>query len=75
LITDASSGIGKEFAFQGLRIKSEVPSMPALLNAVKSTFEAIGQANLRIATKTVPLSEVENHWNAPGKPRLVFTLG
>jgi NADPH:quinone reductase-like Zn-dependent oxidoreductase len=48
--------------------------MPALLNAVKSTFEAFGPANLRIATKTVPLSEVESHWNAPGKPRLVFTL-
>jgi NADPH:quinone reductase-like Zn-dependent oxidoreductase len=49
--------------------------MPALLNAVKSTFEAVGPANLQIATKTVPLSEVESHWNAPGKPRLVFTLG
>ncbi|MFY9940385.1 MAG: zinc-binding alcohol dehydrogenase family protein [Silvibacterium sp.] len=49
--------------------------MPALLNAVKSTFEVVGPANLRIATKTVPLSEVESHWNAPGKPRLVFTLG
>src|ERR1700678_4648014 len=49
--------------------------MPALLNAVKSAFEAVGPANLRIATKTVPLSEVESHWNAPGKPRVVFTLG
>ena len=49
--------------------------MPALLNAVKSTFEAVRPANLRIATKTVPLSEVESYWSAPGKPRLVFTLG
>jgi NADPH:quinone reductase-like Zn-dependent oxidoreductase len=49
--------------------------MPALLNAVKCTFEAVGPANLQIATKTVPLSEVESHWDAPGKPRLVFTLG
>ncbi len=49
--------------------------LPALLNAVKSTFDAVGPAKLRIATKVVPLSEVEIHWNAPGKPRLVFTLG
>jgi NADPH:quinone reductase-like Zn-dependent oxidoreductase len=48
--------------------------LPALLHAVKSAFDAVGPANLRIATKTVPLSEVESHWNAPGKPRLVFTL-
>jgi NADPH:quinone reductase-like Zn-dependent oxidoreductase len=48
--------------------------LPALLNAVKSAFDAVGPANLRIATKTVPFSEVESHWNAPGKPRVVFTL-
>jgi NADPH:quinone reductase-like Zn-dependent oxidoreductase len=48
--------------------------LPALLNAVKSTFNAVGPANLRIATKTVPLSEVESNWSAPGKPRVVFTL-
>jgi len=48
--------------------------MPALLNAVKNTFDAVGPASLQIATKTVPLSAVESHWNAPGKPRLVFTL-
>jgi NADPH:quinone reductase-like Zn-dependent oxidoreductase len=49
--------------------------LPALLNAVRNTFDAVGPAKLRIATKSVPLSEVESHWNAPGKPRLVFTLG
>jgi NADPH:quinone reductase-like Zn-dependent oxidoreductase len=48
--------------------------LPALLNAVKSTFDAVGPAKLRIATKAVPLSEVESNWNAPGKPRVVFTL-
>src|SRR3984957_8059261 len=48
--------------------------LPALLNAVRNTFDAVGPANLQTATKTVPLSEVESHWNAPGKPRLVFTL-
>jgi NADPH:quinone reductase-like Zn-dependent oxidoreductase len=49
--------------------------LPVLLNAVRNTFDAVGPANLQIATKTVPLSEVGSHWNAPGKPRLVFTLG
>jgi NADPH:quinone reductase-like Zn-dependent oxidoreductase len=48
--------------------------LPALLNAVKNAFDAVGPANLRIATKTVPLSALESHWNAPGKPRVVFTL-
>jgi NADPH:quinone reductase-like Zn-dependent oxidoreductase len=48
--------------------------LPALLNAVRNTLDAVRPAKLRIATKTVPLSEVESHWNAPGKPRLVFTL-
>ncbi len=49
--------------------------MPSLLDVLKSTFDAVGPANLRIATKAVPLSEVERYWNAPGKPRVVFTLG
>lgn len=47
---------------------------PVLLNAVRSIFDAVGPAHLRIATKAVPLSDVETYWNAPGKPRLVFTL-
>ena len=50
--------------------------MPVLLDAVKNTFEAAGPANLRIATKTVPLSEIESAWeSATGKPRVVFTIG
>jgi NADPH:quinone reductase-like Zn-dependent oxidoreductase len=48
--------------------------LPTLLNAVKNTFDAVGPAKLCIATKAVPLSEVESYWNAPGKPRVVFTL-
>jgi NADPH:quinone reductase-like Zn-dependent oxidoreductase len=48
--------------------------LPALVNAVRNTFDAVGPANLRIATKAVPLAEVESNWNAPGKPRVVFTL-
>jgi len=35
-----------------------------LLNAVKSVFDAVAPANLRIATRTVPLTEVETHWSA-----------
>ncbi len=49
--------------------------LPSLLNAARQTFEAVGPANLRIATCSLPLSDVESHWNAPGKPRVVFTLG
>ena len=47
----------------------------ALLGAIKSVFEATLPARLQIATKAVPLSEVDEHWSAPGKPRVVFTLG
>jgi NADPH:quinone reductase-like Zn-dependent oxidoreductase len=46
-----------------------------LLAATKRVFEATIPAGLRIATKTVPLSEVEGCWGAPGKPRVVFTIG
>ncbi len=48
--------------------------LPVLLDAIGKTFDAVGPANLRIATKAVPLSEVESHWSAPGKPRVVFTI-
>jgi len=46
-----------------------------LLEAIKSVFKATVPARLQIATKPVPLSEVEEFWSAPGKPRVVFTLG
>jgi NADPH:quinone reductase-like Zn-dependent oxidoreductase len=49
--------------------------LPALFAAVKSTFDATIPAKLRIATKTFPLAAVEQHWNAPGKPRVVFSIG
>ncbi len=48
--------------------------LPALLNAVSSTFAAAVSAKLRIATKVVPLAEVEGYWDSHGKPRLVFRL-
>jgi NADPH:quinone reductase-like Zn-dependent oxidoreductase len=49
--------------------------LPTLLNAVAKTFDAVGPANLRIATKAVPLRDVGSHWEALGKPRVVFTVG
>ena len=56
---------------------SGMKSVPAaaLLSAVKSVFDVTVSAGLRVDTKTVPLAEVAEHWDAPGKPRLVFTLG
>jgi hypothetical protein len=44
-------------------------------SGAKSVFAATLQAKLQIATKTVPLLEVEEHWGAAGKPRVVLTLG
>jgi NADPH:quinone reductase-like Zn-dependent oxidoreductase len=50
--------------------------MSVLLEAISNVFKAVGPANLEIATKVVPLSEIESTWeNAPGKPRVVFTIG
>lgn len=46
-----------------------------VFEAIKGVFEATLPAKLQIATKTVPLSEVEEYWNAAGKPRVVFTIG
>jgi NADPH:quinone reductase-like Zn-dependent oxidoreductase len=46
----------------------------ALFEAIKSVFAATNPAKLQIATKVVPLSEVEEYWSAPGKPRVVCTL-
>jgi hypothetical protein len=45
-----------------------------LLASIKNVFEAALPAALQIATKAVPLSEVEAYWSAPGKPRIVFTM-
>jgi NADPH:quinone reductase-like Zn-dependent oxidoreductase len=57
----------------GSGLKSVRPS--ALLASIRGVFAATIPAGLQITTKAVPLSEVEAHWNAPGKPRIVFTLG
>jgi NADPH:quinone reductase-like Zn-dependent oxidoreductase len=47
----------------------------ALLAAIKSVLESTIPAKLQIATKSVPLSQVEEYWSAPGKPRVVCTIG
>lgn len=56
----------------GSGIKS-VP-MPRLLDSIKHVFESAVPANLEIATRTMPLSAIEEAWAAPGKPRVVITL-
>ena len=56
----------------GSGVKS-VP-MPQLLGAIKHVFEAVAPANLQIATRTMPLSAIEEAWAAPGKPRVVIAL-
>ncbi|SNT11532.1 NADPH:quinone reductase [Granulicella rosea] len=42
-----------------------------LLSAIANVFAIRRSGNLQIATRTVPLSAVEEAWDAPGKPRLV----
>jgi NADPH:quinone reductase-like Zn-dependent oxidoreductase len=50
--------------------------MSSLKDAIRNVFEAVATANLKIAIKTVPLSEIESTWDdAPGKPRVVYTMG
>lgn len=49
---------------------------PVLLQAIRKVFEAVQPAGLKIATKVVSLSEVEEVWEkAAGKPRVVFSIG
>jgi NADPH:quinone reductase-like Zn-dependent oxidoreductase len=48
--------------------------MPKLVGAMKSVLEAAGPAKLQIAIKTMPLSEIEAAWRAPGKPRIVIAI-
>jgi NADPH:quinone reductase-like Zn-dependent oxidoreductase len=74
----------EEIALPGAALRSSaiqmmgsgVKSVPfsKLLGAIKSVFEAVGPAKLQIATRTMPLSEIEEAWNAPGKPRIVVTI-
>jgi NADPH:quinone reductase-like Zn-dependent oxidoreductase len=56
----------------GSGVKS-VP-FPKLLGSIKSVFEAVGPARLQIATQTMYLSEIEEAWKAPSKPRIVIAI-
>jgi NADPH:quinone reductase-like Zn-dependent oxidoreductase len=46
-----------------------------LLGGIKRIFEATMPARLQIAMKVIPLSQIEEFWSAPAKPRVVCTLG
>jgi len=48
--------------------------LPRLLEGVRQTFDLAACGRLHLPTKIVPLSMVTEHWDAAGKPRLVFTL-
>jgi NADPH:quinone reductase-like Zn-dependent oxidoreductase len=55
---------------------SGVKSVPftTLLDAIRNVFESVAPASLQIATKPVPLVEIEGTWDSPGRPRIVFTI-
>jgi NADPH:quinone reductase-like Zn-dependent oxidoreductase len=57
----------------GSGIKS-VP-FPKLLEAIAKVFAIARTANLKIATKVLPLSDIAEAWNLAGKPRVVVTIG
>jgi NADPH:quinone reductase-like Zn-dependent oxidoreductase len=51
-------------------------SRKGLVQSIRSVFEAVEPAGLKITTQVVPLSDVEGVWNkSTGKPRVVFTIG
>jgi hypothetical protein len=48
---------------------------PKLLDSIRNVLDAVVPAKLQIATRTVPLSTIEEIWdNAPGRPRTVFRI-
>ena len=48
--------------------------MPKLFESIRQTFDLAAHGKLYLPTKVVPLATVAENWEAPGKPRLVFTL-
>lgn len=49
--------------------------LPVLLQAIRSVFEAVEPAGLKITTRVVPLADVETTWEkSAGKPRVVFSI-
>lgn len=63
-----SSGI----QLMGSGLKS-VP-FPKLLEAIAKTFALAAESGIYLPTKAEALSTVAETWNAPGKPRLVYTM-
>jgi NADPH:quinone reductase-like Zn-dependent oxidoreductase len=49
--------------------------LPKLMEAIKNVLDATVPAKLQIATKAVPLSAIEEMWNAQEKARIVFVMG
>lgn len=49
-------------------------SLPRLLAAIGYVFQAAAAGQLQFASRAVPLSAVADAWNAPGSPRIVFTI-
>lgn len=48
--------------------------LPKLMEGIRRTFDLAAHGELYLPTRAVPLSTVTENWDAPGKPRLVFTL-
>jgi NADPH:quinone reductase-like Zn-dependent oxidoreductase len=48
--------------------------LPKLLDGIRQIFEVVIPAKLQIATHAMSLSEIEEAWKAPGKPRVVLTI-
>jgi NADPH:quinone reductase-like Zn-dependent oxidoreductase len=49
--------------------------MAKLLQAISRVFDAAVATRLELAVKAMPLSAIEEAWKAPGKPRIVITIG
>lgn len=49
-------------------------TLSKLLEGIRKTFDLAAHGKLYLPTKAVPLTTVAENWDAPGKPRLVFTL-
>jgi NADPH:quinone reductase-like Zn-dependent oxidoreductase len=48
--------------------------VPRLLAAIRNVFQAVAPANLHIATKAIPLAQVEEAWADDSKARIVFVV-
>ncbi|GAA3770561.1 hypothetical protein GCM10022270_34260 [Terriglobus aquaticus] len=48
--------------------------LPKLLEAIGHTLNLAAEGKLHLATVAVPLAQVAETWNSPGRPRLVYTM-